>query len=186
MSEAVSEEKSGALGLPNKGALCKRGHGNGHCHHRTGTKLARLPPESPSLVLHNPIVFPVRGLNISSGRESRAVLASGLVVARSGGPPMLLGETVTPGPLRGVRGGGSGQERNGLAWERVGAARHQGSGAPAVPQAPALPASPPPPTTPVHPPWPPALGEAERKSRLFWMPQAGSATVISFMCPRWL
>lgn len=44
-SEAnVSEEKSEALGLPNKGALCKCGH----CHHRTGTKLARLSPKSIS------------------------------------------------------------------------------------------------------------------------------------------
>lgn len=47
VSEAdVSEEKSEALGLPNKGALCKHGRGNGHCHHRTGTKLARLSPKS--------------------------------------------------------------------------------------------------------------------------------------------
>ena len=47
VSEAnVCEEKSEALGLPNKGALCRRGHGHGHRHHRTGTKLARLSPKS--------------------------------------------------------------------------------------------------------------------------------------------
>lgn len=48
-SEAsAAEEKSEALGLPNKGALCERGHGHGHCRHRTATELARLSPKSIS------------------------------------------------------------------------------------------------------------------------------------------
>lgn len=101
-SEAnVSEEKSEALGLPNKGALCK-------CGHITATAATELEqswpgfPQSRSLVLHNPIVFPARGLSLPSGRESQAVLARDLISACSGGPPRLPQEMGCP------RGGGGG------------------------------------------------------------------------------
>lgn len=103
--------------------------------------------------LYNPLVFPVRGLSVSSSREGQAVLASGLVVACSGGPPRL--------PVERGEGGGGGWKQApqgpwGVVWgeeapgrsevalpgKRVGAASHPGSGAPAVPQAPAPPSPP--------------------------------------------
>lgn len=113
-SEAnVSEEKSEALGLPNKGALCK-------CGHITATATTELEqswpgfPQSRSLVLHTPVVFPARGLSLPSCRESQAVLARGLLVARSGGPPRLPRKRAAPGVGVGAlskgRGGGSRQE----------------------------------------------------------------------------
>lgn len=85
-SEASVSEKSEAPGLPDKGALCKRGHRNGHCHHRAATKLAGLSPVSPIVCSS---MFPARGLNESPGSESQAV-------ARSGGSPRLLGKQSPP------------------------------------------------------------------------------------------
>ena len=168
-SEAsVSEEKSEALGSPNKGALCKRGHGNGHCHRRTATKLAQLSPKSTSDCIqldHGPSQRPEQ--IIKRPEPGSGPLWGASQAAR---------ETVTPGPLGG-RGAGSRQERSSPAQQRVGAIVTPALGLQLCPRL-QLP--------PAHPPWRPALGEAERKSRLFWMPQAGSATVISFMCHCWL
>lgn len=132
-------------------------------------------PQSLSLVLHNLIMFPVRGLSKSSSRESQAALAHGLVVDHPGGPLGLLGKQSPQGRSAGRGAGSRRRERAllGRGWEL----RSPGSGAPAVPQAPA---------PPIHPSWRLALGEAERKSRLFGMPRAGLATAISFMCHRWL
>ena len=77
-------------------------------------------PQSLSLVLHNLIMFPVRGLSKSSSRESQAALARGLVVDRSGEPLGLLGK-VSPGPLSGARSGLQ-AEGESSAGKRVGAA----------------------------------------------------------------
>lgn len=101
-------------------------------------------------------------------------------MARSGGPPRLLGNRHPRAPWGGEGGDewAPGKREAALPGRRAGELQSPqlrdsscapGSGSP-----------------PVHPPWRPALGEAERKSRLFWMPQAGSATVISFMCHCWL
>lgn len=115
----VSEKKSEAQGLPNKGALCK-------CGHVTATATTELEqswpgfPQSRSLVLHSPVVFPARGLSISAGRESRPCLPRGLVVARSGGPPRLLGTNGHPqGPSARVEAQGRRNEvaLPGRGWE---------------------------------------------------------------------
>lgn len=113
MSEAnVCEEKSEALGLPNKGALCRRGHGHGHHHRRTEQSWPGFP-QSLSLVLYNLIMFPFRGLSRSSSSECQAAsVRHGLVVDCSGGGcPGAAGETVTPGPFMGGKEWAPGREK---------------------------------------------------------------------------
>lgn len=130
-------------------------------------------PQSLPLIVHNLIMFPVRGLSKSSAVRARQWPALG-------GPPRLLGNGHPRAPC------GEGGVRSGAPGKReVALPGRGGEGAAATPaQGPQL--CPRLPLPPVHPPWRPALGEAERKSRLFWMLQAGSATVISFMCHCWL
>ena len=183
VSEAnVCEEKPEALGLPNKGALCRRGHGYGHHHRRTEQSWPGFP-QSLSLVLYNLIMFPFRGLSRSSSSECQAAsVRHGLVVDCSGrrGALGLLGKQSSQGLSWGARSGLQ-AERNSPAWERVGAAIARRWGSSCAPGSNSRH-----PAIHPHPAWHPALGEAERKSRLFCMPRAGSATAISFMCHRWL
>lgn len=140
-------------------------------------------PQSLSLVLYNLIMFPFRGLSRSSSSECQAAsVRHGLVVDCSGGGGALglLGKQSPQGLSWGARSGLQ-ADRNSPAWERVGAAIARRWGSSCAPGS----SSRHPPIHP-HPPWHPALGEAERKSRLFCMPRAGSASAISFMCHRWL
>ena len=119
----VCEEKPEALGLPNKGALCRRGHGHGHHHRRTEQSWPGFP-QSLSLVLYNLIMFPFRGLSRSSSSECQAAsVRHGLVVDCSGrrGALGLLGKQSSQGLSWGARSGLQ-AERNSPAWERVGAA----------------------------------------------------------------
>lgn len=165
------EEKSQTLRLPNKGTLCERGHST------TVAAITELEPSWPglpqslSLVLYNPIMFPAKGLSRSSCSEGQEAL----LVAHSVGVPQAGGRKQSPQGPSGVSSGQEAAEKQPCPG-RVEATLTQLWGSSCAPGS----------SSPTHPPWRPALGEAERKSRLFWMPQAGSATVISFMCHRWL
>lgn len=118
-------------------------------------------------------MFPVKGLSKSSSSESQAV--RGLLW---GGLPGT-GETVTPLAPGGVRSGLQARESSNPAWARVGAAVTPALGLQLCPRLQ---------RSPVRPPQRPALGEAERKSRLFWMPRAdlpqGSPSCVTAGCKR--
>lgn len=104
------EEKSQTLRLPNKGTLCERGHST------TVAAITELElswpglPQSLSLVLYNPIMFPAKGLSRSFCSEGQEALLVALLWPTLGGSPRLVGENSHPRAPRGEQWtGGSGE-----------------------------------------------------------------------------